>query len=152
MTDNPVEIVPRFALLGVCERGAYRRLDPPSLSYIDVLGLRHVVLSHVYPFVLSGLSLAVAVYGAQYSGLGHMILRDRSGNQVFRLDLSISVLSSQPKALPSEQIVIGTSSVKQTQPGFPEEPAGAGRQSVAMPRPDLQGCVYLAPSCAAYAH
>ena len=83
-------ITPRIALLGICDRARYEQGDPPVLSYIDVLGLRKVVLPYIYPFDASGQCLALAVYGLELADPGAVALRSRDGNQVFRVDISTS--------------------------------------------------------------
>lgn len=83
-------LVPPIAFLGICDRARYDRGNPPALSRIDILGLRNVVLPYIYPFDLSGLYLAFAVYGIQLQTLGPVVLRDRKGNQVFRMEIKTS--------------------------------------------------------------
>ena len=83
--DNP--IAPRIALLGLCERARYQRGDPAYLSQIDILGLRKVVLAYIYPFDTSGLFLTMAAYGMESSNPGAVVLRNRDGVQVFRVDI-----------------------------------------------------------------
>ncbi len=83
-------ITPRIALLGICHRARYERGDQPVLSYIDILGLRKVVLPYIYPFDASAHYLALAVYGIELSNPGAVVLRSRGGNQVFRVDISAS--------------------------------------------------------------
>ncbi len=84
--DNST-VVPRIALLGICSRARYERGEPPELSYIDILGLRKVVLPYIYPFDASTQYLALAVYGIEISNPGAVVLRKRDGNQVFRCDI-----------------------------------------------------------------
>jgi len=83
-------ITPRIALLGICHRARYQRGDQPVLFYIDILGLRKVVLPYIYPFDASAHYLALAVYGIELSNPGAVVLRSRDGNQVFRVDISAS--------------------------------------------------------------
>jgi len=60
------------------------------LSHIDLLGLRKVVLPYIYPFDASALYLALAVYGIEVSNPGAVVLRNRDGKQIFRVDISTS--------------------------------------------------------------
>lgn len=86
--DTKKQNVPRIALLGVCDRAKYERGDPPILSRINILGLRKTVLAYFFPFDLSGLWLALAVYGIEQEKPGPVVLRDRSGNQLYRIDIT----------------------------------------------------------------
>lgn len=79
---------PRIALLGICDRARYKHGDPPFLSHIDILELRKVVLAYIYPFDLSSLYLALAVYGIELSNPGAVVLRSRDGTQVYRIDIT----------------------------------------------------------------
>jgi hypothetical protein len=89
MTKNKL-IIPQIALLGICHRARYEQGDPPILSQMDILGLRKVVLPYIYPFDASAHYLALAVYGIKLSKPGAVVLRDRNGNQIFRVDISTS--------------------------------------------------------------
>jgi len=100
---------PRIALLGLCERARYEYGDPPYLSHIDILGLRKVVLAYIYPFDTSSLYLALAVYGIELSNPGAVVLRNRGGAQVFRIDIrtTAKVDISSDKDLKNEDLTSG---------------------------------------------
>ena len=78
---------PRVAVLGICDRARYEQGNQPVLSHIDILGLRKVVLAYIYPFDASSLYLALALYGIELSNPGTVVLRNRSGNEIFRVDI-----------------------------------------------------------------
>jgi hypothetical protein len=79
---------PRIALLGICDRARYEHGNSPYLSHIDILGLRKVVLAYIFPFDTSSLYLVLAVYGIELSNPGAVVLRNRDGAQVFRIDIT----------------------------------------------------------------
>lgn len=54
--------VPNIAFLGVCERATQVRKGQPILWKHSVLGLKQVVLSHIFPMNLRGFQFAFAVY------------------------------------------------------------------------------------------
>ncbi len=80
--------IPTVALLGICDRARFVQAKVPQLSHTDILGLRKVVVSFVYPFNLSSFSLVLALRVLDESTSGAVILRTHDGNQVFRLDFS----------------------------------------------------------------
>jgi hypothetical protein len=86
---------PRIALLGVCDRDRREQGNQPVLSHIDILGLRKVVLPYIYPFDASNLYLALAIYGIELSNPGSVVLRNREGNEVFRVNMITTELSSE---------------------------------------------------------
>jgi hypothetical protein len=86
---------PRLALLGVCDRARREQGNQPVLSHIDILGLRKVVLPYIYPFDASNLYLALAIYGIELSNPGSVVLRNRQGNELFRVNMITTELSSE---------------------------------------------------------
>ena len=80
--------VPRVALLGVTERGQYAHAQRPELTSIDLVGLRRVVASYLYPLSLSNFVLALSVYAPETGKVGTTVLRDDAGAEVFRVDLT----------------------------------------------------------------
>ncbi len=87
---NSQLVVPRIALLGICHRARFEQGNPPSLSQLDILGLRKVVLPYIYPFDASAYHLVLAVFGIELSKPIAIVLRDRTDNPIFRADISIS--------------------------------------------------------------
>ncbi len=85
-----VTAVPRIALLGICDHARYDQVGPPYLSNLHILGLRKVVLGYIYPLDLSHLRLALAVYGIELSDPCIILLRNRQGAEVFRLQIKTS--------------------------------------------------------------
>jgi hypothetical protein len=53
---------PNIAFLGVCERATQVKQGQPILWKHSILGLKQVVLPHIFPLDLRGLQLAFAVY------------------------------------------------------------------------------------------
>jgi len=85
--EKEMNIVPRVALLGICDHARYDHIGTPYLAHIHILGLRKVVLGYIYPLDLSHLCLALAVYGIELSDPGAILLRNREGSEVFRLQI-----------------------------------------------------------------
>jgi len=54
--------IPDVAFLGVCERATLVKGDDPHIWEHNLLGLKELVLCHVYPITLSGFHFAFAVY------------------------------------------------------------------------------------------
>lgn len=89
MTEKEI-VAPRVALLGVCDRARYEQGNPPYLSRLHILGLGKVVLGYVYPLSLSHLSLMLAIFGIEVSDPGAILLRNRQGAEVFRVQMQAS--------------------------------------------------------------
>ena len=87
-------IAPRAAMLGICDRARFVRGNHPLLWHFDLLGLRRSIPVYIYPFDMSNLHLAVAVYGLEDSDPGTIILRDKDGAEIFRVDVSTTRLES----------------------------------------------------------
>lgn len=101
MSDETLKI-PRMALLGVTERARYNRAGRPELSTIDLLGLRYVVPSFLFPLDLSSFSLVLAAYSPELAELGTTVLRDEDGNELFRVELQHKILEGPFETITSE--------------------------------------------------
>jgi hypothetical protein len=85
-----------IVFLGVCERAAYVREGQTNLFKWNVLGLKQVVLSHIYPFPLTGLSMGFAFSGANPGNEYRFQIADQTGKEIGWVNL-------QAYAIPAEE-------------------------------------------------
>ena len=62
--------------------------NEPYLSQHDILGLRKSIVTYIYPFSLANWQCVFSIYDIQNGKLGYAVIRDKKGNQVFRVDFS----------------------------------------------------------------
>jgi hypothetical protein len=78
-----------LVFLGICERAAHVQDVYTNLHKWNILGLKPVVLSHIYPFSLAGMSVGFAV-AASGVGVHHRLrLVDASGNELSTLQVGL---------------------------------------------------------------
>lgn len=82
-------------VLGIAERAAYVPDAHASVGKWNVLGLRQMVLGHVFPMPLPDWSLAIAFRGDSIRQARRFVLVDDAGTELGRLDLSVTLSDSQ---------------------------------------------------------
>jgi len=87
MTNTPKK-ASGIAFLGVCERAAYVREGNTNLFKWNVLGLKQVVLSHVFPIPLRGMWFGWAFYGASVAPEHRVQITDDSGKEIFTFTIT----------------------------------------------------------------
>lgn len=84
---------PRVALLGFCDRTAEITAGPPVSWHRNIIGLSRARVSHVYPFILRGQNLALAIYDLEIGHEFKLAFRPISGRKGFGLSFSFSAAS-----------------------------------------------------------
>lgn len=79
---------PDVLFLGLAERAAYVRDGNTNLFKWNVLGLKHIVLSHIYPLTLSGFSAGFAFLPKAVSAGNKFWIVDESGKEAGFISLS----------------------------------------------------------------
>jgi hypothetical protein len=95
----PTDSGPDVLFLGLAERAAYVRDGNTNLFKWNVLGLKHIILSHIYPLSLSGWSFGFAFHATGTLGEHKLLLTDESGTEVGQLNVATKTASpSDPDA------------------------------------------------------
>ena len=79
--------------LGLCERASYVREGNTNLFKWNVLGLKHIILSHFYPLSLDGWSIGFAFLSSRMGHEHRFQITDESGNEVGFINLSAKAAS-----------------------------------------------------------
>ncbi len=86
---------PGIAFLGVCERAAYVREGSTNLYKWNILGLKQIVLSHLFPIPLRDVWMGWAFYGASAAGEHKFQLIDESGKEIGTINITSQSVSIQ---------------------------------------------------------
>src|SRR6266849_355073 len=78
---------PSVAFLGIAERYAHVTDPQTNLPKWNVLGLKSVVVSFVYPMMLHGYGLCLAFYQAVGSSKQTIVLKDQKGQRRGSVDV-----------------------------------------------------------------
>jgi Domain of unknown function (DUF4263) len=82
--------------LGLCERAAYVRDGNTNIFKWNILGLKHVVISCIYPLPFQGVTLGFAIAGADSTTRHHIQLVDDAGKEVGTIALSFATQAFAP--------------------------------------------------------
>lgn len=88
MNEQEISVAEGIIFLGACERAAYVREGRTNLFKWNVLGLKHVVLSHIFPIPLSGISLGFAFNPSRSPIEYQLRIAGPDGNDVGRIGLA----------------------------------------------------------------
>ena len=81
---------PGLVFIGICERAAYVREGNTNLFKWNILGLKQVVLSNIFPLPFQGIPLGFAISAAGITGRHHLQIVDASGKEIGTIDLDFS--------------------------------------------------------------
>ena len=87
--DPPIvtqRVVPDVAFLGVCERASHIREGEPFLWRYNIIGLKSIVLSPIFPLPLNGIPLVFAIYDANRLGQTCVRILAPDGSEAMRID------------------------------------------------------------------
>ncbi len=84
---------PGVVFLGLCERAAYVRDGNTNLFKWNVIGLKHIVLSYIYPTHLAGWSIGFAFQSTSALAEQKFRLTDESGTEVGFVNVSATAAS-----------------------------------------------------------
>jgi len=84
--------------LGVCEQAAHVQDLYVNLHKWNIIGLKNVVLSHLYPLRLTGLSIGIAVAGTGIGQEHKLQIVDEFGDEVAAIQLELR--PAQPDSAP----------------------------------------------------
>lgn len=88
--------IPQVLFLGIAERAAYVPDGATNLFKWNVLGLRNIVLSYLFPFSLPPWFLAVALPAGVFQGPIRLALVNEAGKELGFLDLATSPAVDSP--------------------------------------------------------
>lgn len=94
MTNNESSV----AFLGLCERVAYVREGNTNFFKWNVLGLKYIVLSTIYPLKLSGWTIALAIQSTTPGDKIDLRIRDNEGKDIGFFNILLS------EAVPQERV------------------------------------------------
>lgn len=78
---------PNVAFLGVCERASYSTIGQPHTWKHNMLGLRSIILFHIFPTSLQGFQMVLAVYNPSDFQPARIRMLDPSGDELFFVDI-----------------------------------------------------------------
>jgi len=119
--------------LGICEHAAHVRDQYVNLAKWNLLGLKSVVLAHVYPLALDGFSLVMGIYAPAAAESLEVVLRSADGIQVSSFRAAVSAVASpgDPNEEPAEVVLDEIPSAWI----LAVSPAGAGGVFIPQPGP-----------------
>jgi hypothetical protein len=82
---------PNIVFLGLCERAAHVREGNTQLFKWNVIGLKNIILSHIFPLGFSGLSVGFALSTATACHDHKFRITDESGREIGQINLSTMV-------------------------------------------------------------
>ena len=85
----------KVAFLGFCERAHYIRDGKTNYFKWNVLGLRNIILSHIFPFMFNGWTVGIAFLSSQAGKEMKFRLVGDDGKEVGTLTLSYEVATSE---------------------------------------------------------
>src|SRR4051794_3784858 len=99
---------PPVMFLGFCERAAHVRDGYVNLAKWNLLGVKSVVLAHMFPLSLHGSSFVFGIYAPALAESLEVVLRDSAGKLVssFRVALSEGVSAGDPGEEPAENVLV----------------------------------------------
>ena len=99
-TFNSMSDSPAIIFLGICERAAHVQDFYFNLHKWNIICLKNVMLSNLYPLPLSGLSLGIAVLGDSTDVVHKLQIVDESGDEIGTIQLTFQAASpnSEPIA------------------------------------------------------
>jgi hypothetical protein len=105
-----MKLVPPIALLGVCERAARVPDGHPALHKWNVLGLKGLVPSYVFPMTLLGSNLVFACCCPDGPAVFDLVLRSEDGRQLGTLTLNLQPIEPDDhrSSAPRERNVLYT--------------------------------------------
>jgi hypothetical protein len=110
MNKPPAPIVePQIVFLGLCERANYVRDGNTNVFKWNVLGIKYIAISHIYPLKLDGWAVGFAIHDTAAETGTKFRLSDENGNEIGTIDLFAGLAPSD-----SDHAVAGQSEVKLT--------------------------------------
>ncbi len=82
---------PDVAFLGICERALYDVTGQFHTWKHNILGLRSIVLFHIFPISLRGFQMVLAVYNSPEFKPARIRMLDPTGKELFFVDLELKV-------------------------------------------------------------
>jgi hypothetical protein len=92
-SDHPSLTKSPVVFLGLCERANYVRQGNTNIFKWNILGLRTIVLSHIFPLKLDGGAIGFAFLGSAAGRETKFRLSDESGNEVGTINLFAKAVS-----------------------------------------------------------
>lgn len=92
---------PKIIFLGLCERAAYVREGNTNLFKWNVLGLKNIILSHIFPMKLDGWSIGLAFLEQSASDEVKLSITDKEGNEVG----TVNILAEATAAPSADNVV-----------------------------------------------
>src|SRR3712207_6375242 len=104
-----MRIVPPVAFLGIAERSVAATEGNTQLRKQHLLGLKQVLLSHIFPLSLRGSFWVFGFYdiaaGEEYA----ITIRKPSGEMIITFSVKLQAIEHDGGHLPVEQMVLGSS-------------------------------------------
>jgi hypothetical protein len=72
----------KIAFLGFCERSAHIRDDNTDLFKWNILGLKNIILSHIYPLRLSRIDIGLAINASTISNKIVLKIKDMEDTEI----------------------------------------------------------------------
>lgn len=85
---------PGIIFLGLCERASYVREGSTDILKWNILGLKHILLSYLYPFDMKGVTFGIAIDPNTFQNGTLLNITDQDGSQIGTIKFDF--LSVQP--------------------------------------------------------
>lgn len=89
--------IPDVAFLGLCERAECKQLNPSLLLTCNIIGLKNVIISNIYPLSLAGSYFAISIYNPNSFNKGRIYIRSEDGEELIHIDIEVEV-NAAPKS------------------------------------------------------
>ena len=81
--------IPDVAFLGVCERATFDQNGPPHLWRYNILGLKNIVISQIFPLSFVGYQFLIAIYDPLNFGEGSINVRSEDGKVLINFTIKL---------------------------------------------------------------
>ena len=81
---------PGIIFLGLCERASYVREGSADIFKWNILGLKHILLSYIYPFNMKGVTFGIAIDPTTFQNGTILNITDQDGSEVGTIKLEFS--------------------------------------------------------------
>jgi hypothetical protein len=95
--------IPDIAFLGVCERATFDQNGPPHLWRYNILGLKNIVISQIFPLSLVGFQFLIAIYDPLNFAEGVISVRLEDGKEMINFTIKLESEENPQLAIESQK-------------------------------------------------
>jgi hypothetical protein len=128
---------PPIAFLGAVERAALVRDGNTNLFKYNLIGLKHTVLSHLFPLSFSELHYALAIYAPEDGTQLKLRVKNEAGNEVGKIDIALQYLATPEPTIEDVAIKRGGQTIAIPLEGWAFMVIPPSRSTAMIPKPGL---------------